>query len=226
MSTLSANPVATGEIGVVRAVCVVENLIEDDGVRGVSAIDKRAVQGPVKADRLGLRGDVQADREHHGGPDRALYAYSAAEAFHWSMVLGKPYAPGFFGENLLIGGPVDDLEIGQQIRIGEVLAEVTGPRSPCMTFERRVGVAGWVKKFSARNRVGIYLRVIENGSIEAGQRVSSEYVPGHEITCHRWWAHRDKADARTLLKYEQRGRLEIADYLRRRVVSAAGYREG
>ncbi len=65
------------------AACVVAELRADAGYFGVTAIDKRAVDGTVKVTKFGLRGDVQADRKHHGGLDKALYAYSHADAEYW-----------------------------------------------------------------------------------------------------------------------------------------------
>ena len=62
------------------AVCVVAELRPDAGYFGVTAIDKRAVEGSVKVTTFGLRGDVQADRKHHGGLDKAIYSYSEADA--------------------------------------------------------------------------------------------------------------------------------------------------
>ena len=57
------------------AVCVVHQLRPDAG-NGVTAIDKRPVDGRVRIGRYGVRADVQADRKHHGGLDKALYAYA------------------------------------------------------------------------------------------------------------------------------------------------------
>ncbi|MGL3199121.1 MOSC domain-containing protein, partial [Curtobacterium flaccumfaciens] len=51
----------------VTAVCRVERLLPDSGTIGVTAIDKRPVEGPVRVRPLGLFADVQADRKHHGG---------------------------------------------------------------------------------------------------------------------------------------------------------------
>lgn len=54
------------------AVCTVHQLRSDAGPAGVTAIDKRAVDGDVKIGSFGVRGDVQADRQHHGGLEKAL----------------------------------------------------------------------------------------------------------------------------------------------------------
>lgn len=72
------------ETASVLAVCRVHQLLSDEGSVGVTAIDKRAVDGPVKVHKLGLHGDVQANRIHHGGADQALYAYSQDDADYWA----------------------------------------------------------------------------------------------------------------------------------------------
>jgi len=41
-------PISVGEVLTVRAVCVVDQLVEVPGRVGVTAIDKRPVDGPVQ----------------------------------------------------------------------------------------------------------------------------------------------------------------------------------
>lgn len=149
----------------VLAVCRVAELHADDGQVGVTAIDKRPVDGPVKVRRLGLFGDVQADRADHGGPDKALYAYDDAEAAYWAVELGHDITMGQFGENLRTRGlDVDGAEIGERWRVGaQVVVEVTMPRTPCATFGRWLGQERWVRRFGDRGHVGAYLRVVERG---------------------------------------------------------------
>lgn len=166
------------------AICAVAHLRDDPGSVGVTAIDKRPIEGAVKVGRYGVYGDVQADRKHHGGLEQAVYAYSQSDAEYWAGELGRPLGPGFFGENLRIGGlDVNELRIGDTLRIGDPNAAgtsraaefvVTSPRVPCQTFARWVGGAderGWVKRFSAAGRVGAYLRVAKTGKIAAGDLV-------------------------------------------------------
>lgn len=167
------------------AVCVVAQLRPDAGPVGVTAIDKRPVERRVAVGAYGLRGDVQADRKHHGGLEKALYAYSADDARFWAEELGRDLAPGWFGENLLIEGlDVNAARVGERWRIGDgddaVEVEVTMPRTPCQTFARRVGGAdarGWVKRFSQAQRLGVYLRVVRRGRIAAGDAVEVVSVP-------------------------------------------------
>lgn len=167
-----------GLTGVVEAVCVVHQLVEDPGAVGVTAIDKRPVQGAVKVRTLGLHGDIQADRKNHGGEEKAVYAYSTADADWWAEQLGQPLSPGHFGENLRITGPegavfdVDGAAAGERWCIGErVVLEVTRPRIPCATFGRWLEQDRWVKRFLEAGRPGTYFRVVTPGEIAAGDAV-------------------------------------------------------
>ncbi len=159
------------------AACVVHQLRADSGTMGVTAIDKRPVAGSVRVRSTGLYADVQVDRAHHGGADKALYAYAQEDADYWAAELGRDLPPGWFGENLRIDGlDVSGAAPGDRWRIGDdVEVEATGPRTPCSTFARWVGGAderGWVRRFAAAGRAGVYLRVIRTGSIRAGDPVT------------------------------------------------------
>ncbi len=161
------------------AACIVHELHLDSGTNGVTAIDKRPVDGPVKVGRFGLRADVQADRKWHGGIDQAVYVYSQDDADFWSDQLGRELAPGWFGENLRVDGiDPNTAKVGERWRIGTgadaVELEATSPREPCMTFARWVGGAdskGWVKRFAAERRLGTYFRVIKRGKVSAGDPI-------------------------------------------------------
>ena len=142
----------------------------------MTAIDKRPIDGAVRIGRYGVRGDVQASREHHGGLDKALYAYAAEDAAYWEVELGRPLPAGWFGENLRTEGiDVNAAAIGEVWRIGDTVeVEVTMPRTPCATFARWVGGAearGWVLRFARARRLGPYLKVLRNGHVRAGDAI-------------------------------------------------------
>jgi MOSC domain-containing protein YiiM len=158
------------------AACVVHALRPDAGSNGVTAIDKRPVQGSVKVGRFGLRSDVQANRKHHGGLEKAVYAYSQEDAEFWEGELGRPLQPGWFGENLRVEG-LDSTaaRVGERWRIADSLVlEATMPRTPCVTFARWVGgphSGGWVRRFAAEGRLGAYFRVVHTGVIASGDAI-------------------------------------------------------
>jgi MOSC domain-containing protein YiiM len=138
-----------------------------------SAIRKEPVEGPVWAGREGLSGDHQYDRQGHGGPERALLMYSAEHYPRWRAEWGrKDVGPGGFGENLTVSGIWEDTAcLGDVFRIGEVRIEVSSPRSPCINLSRRHGLPDLVRTIVENHRSGWYLRVLQEGWLEAGADV-------------------------------------------------------
>lgn len=154
------------------------------GRLGRTAIDKRTVIGPVEVTPQGLAGDEQADREHHGGPDQALYAYAQQDADHWSRALQRDLPPGSFGENLRIDGlDITGSRIGERWRIGtDVEVQVTAPRIPCKVFSNFLDVPDLIARFLAAGRPGAYLRVLQPGRLGAGDRVTLLERPDHDVS--------------------------------------------
>ncbi|MFC4395054.1 MOSC domain-containing protein [Arthrobacter sedimenti] len=201
------------ESGSVLAVCCVHQLVGDQGSIGVTAIDKRPASGAVKVHKLGLRGDIQANRAHHGGEDQAVYAYSQADADYWAGTLGRELPPGIFGENLRVTGiEATHAVIGERWKVGSgVELEVTSPRTPCATFQRRMKEPQWVKRFTDEGRVGTYLRVIRTGSIRAGDTIERTFVPRHGITIGRWFSAPDAEAIEALRCAEADGEIRLQD---------------
>ncbi|MCT9869299.1 MOSC domain-containing protein [Paenarthrobacter aurescens] len=195
------------------AVCRVHQLLPDPGNVGVTAIDKRPVEGPVKVHRLGLHGDVQANRLDHGGEDQALYAYSQADAEYWTNELQRDLPAGFFGENLRVAGiETTGAVIGERWKIGlDVELEVTSPRVPCATFQRATGEPQWVKRFTGAGRVGTYLRVIKTGTISAGDHIHRTFVPKHGISVGQWFSEPTPELVQILLDAEADGEIRLQE---------------
>ncbi|WFR66794.1 MOSC domain-containing protein [Curtobacterium flaccumfaciens] len=188
-------------MSLVTAVCRVDRLLPDPGTVGITAIDKRPVDGPVRVRPLGLYADVQADRKHHGGEDQAVYAYADEDAAYFAELLGREVPPGLFGENLRTAGlDVTGAVTGERWRIGESLElEVTIPRNPCATFARRMRLDGWVKRFTEEGRPGAYLRVLRAGPVAAGDTVVVTHRPEHGVTIGQIFAGLTPEQARAVL---------------------------
>ena len=143
-----------------------------------TAIDKRAVTERVKVGELGLVGDEQADLVNHGGYDKAVYVYAREDLDHWAAELGRPLRDGVFGENLTTRGvDVTGARIGERWRIGSTLVELRGPRIPCGVFRNWMDERGWVKRFAASGRTGVYLRVLETGELGVGDAIEPVRSP-------------------------------------------------
>lgn len=131
----------------------------------------------------GVVGDVVADYRFHGGADKAVYAYAREELDYWEGQLGRSLRNGVFGENLTTEGIVwAQVRIGQRLAVGTALLEVSVPRQPCGTFAAWLGEKGWIKTFTQRGDCGAYLRVVEPGTISAGDEVRFLDAPAHDIT--------------------------------------------
>jgi MOSC domain-containing protein YiiM len=71
-----------------------------------------------------------------------------------------PATLGAFGENLTTRGVLEkDLNIGDQVRIGTALLQVSQPRMPCY------------KLLAVSRRSGFYFSVIEEGEMKAGDAI-------------------------------------------------------
>ena len=159
-----------------------------DGPRPwTSAIKKEPVLGQVWAGREGLSGDHQYDRRHHGGPERALLMYSADHYPRWRAEWERSdVGPGGFGENLTVAGATEDTVcIGDVFRIGDVRLEVSSPRTPCSTLSRRHGLPELVQTIVRNHRSGWYLRVLQEGWLEAGMEVVLADRPYPQWTVRR-----------------------------------------
>ncbi len=84
---------------------------------------------------MGLAGDAHAHPNIHGGPLKAVLIL-ASETVDELKAHGYPVFYGALGENLTTRG-LDrrELRIGQQLRAGVALIEITKVRVPCATLD-------------------------------------------------------------------------------------------
>jgi MOSC domain-containing protein YiiM len=151
-----------------------------------SAIWKSPVSGPVHLGPLGLAGDAVADTRVHGGPDQAVLMYAAAHYPRWEQELGRSMEPGAFGENLLVDGLDEDTAcIGDVYEMGEVRLQVSHPRQPCATLARRHQIPDMIAIVRKNARSGWYLRVLGQGSVDAGLSIRRLDQPNPEWSVRR-----------------------------------------
>jgi MOSC domain-containing protein YiiM len=155
---------------------------------GRTSIDKRPVTGPIKVTELGIDGDQVSDTQHHGGVEQAVLAYAREDLAFWEARLGVEIRDGQFGENLTTEGiDLNRAQVGTRLRIGDVLLEICSIRTPCNDFKNWMGLNGfdntvWVKRFATERRPGPYLRVLETGTIAAGDAIEVVHEPSHGVT--------------------------------------------
>jgi len=141
------------------------------GTREVmTGIYKEPIAGRVRVRRHNLEGDAQADLSVHGGEYKAVYAYPFEHYAQWERDLGRSdFKPGMFGENLTISGATEDLVcIGDVLRIGTTVLQVTHPRMTCFKLAHKFGRPQFIKEFLLSGRSGFYMRIVEEGELGAG----------------------------------------------------------
>lgn len=167
----------------------------------LTGIFKEPVAGPVQLRREGLEGDGQADLKVHGGPDKAAYAYPIEHYGYWQEQFGRaPFPHGQFGETLTVQGLLEqDLAIGDCLRIGGALLQVSQPRTPCFKLGIKMGREDFPRTFQDSGRVGFYLRVLEEGPVSAGDGIDivSRHAPWYSVQELWRWNHveRDNREA-------------------------------
>src|SRR5690349_19504592 len=139
--------------------------IEWEGKTVRTAIWKEPVDGPRMVRRINIDGDDQADRLAHGGEHRAVFVYQIESYRYWEREVGpSDFTYGQFGEGLAD----DEVCVGDRCRIGAALFEVTQPRVTCYRVGIRMDDPAMPSLLVAHHRPGFYLRVLEEGSVRAG----------------------------------------------------------
>ena len=92
---------------------------------------------------------------------------------YWQNQLGRnDFTYGQFGENFTVDGlPDAEVCIGDRYRIGGALFEVTQPRVTCYRVGIRMNEPQMAALLVAHGRPGFYLRVLEEGEVEAGDEI-------------------------------------------------------
>ena len=153
------------------------------GSEGRTGIDKRSVSGPIEFKNNGVAGDRIIDTNVHGGYDQAVYAYASEDAQWWEREINEVIPAGRFGENLTTEGiDVNEALIGEKWRIGSVILEVSQPRIPCRVFAGFWKRPTLIKDFTQAGRPGAYLRIIQEGTAQAGDAIEIIYKPDHVIS--------------------------------------------
>lgn len=153
------------------------------GSEGRTGIDKRSVSGAIELKNNGVVGDRVIDTNVHGGYEQAVYAYAREDAQWWEKEINEEIPAGRFGENLTTEGiDVNAAIIGEQWKIGSVILEVSQPRIPCRVFAGFWKRATLIKDFTQAGRPGTYLRIIQEGTAQAGDAIEVIFKPNHTIT--------------------------------------------
>lgn len=174
-----------------------------------TGIFKEPVTGRRWVRARNVEGDAQADLENHGGKFKAVYAYPFEHYAEWAKALDRDdFSYGQFGENCTVEGLLEEgVRIGDRFRIGTALVEVTQPRVPCFKLAMKMSLEDFPKRFLASGHTGFYLRVIEEGTIAAGDAIlcvksAPESLAVREVNRLMFQAKADLEGAKRALKIE------------------------
>lgn len=125
--------------------------------------------------KTGLEGDVQVDKRVHGGAEKALYQFPEEnfEVLKQSLAhLESKFNPGSIGENVS-SRAVDDTQvhIGDIVRMGDVILQVSQPRRPCWKVNHKYGNGHIAPLLMSQAVSGWYYRVVEEGVIRQGDSI-------------------------------------------------------
>jgi MOSC domain-containing protein YiiM len=152
-----------------------------------TGIWKPPVQGRRMVRRLNIDGDGQGDLAGHGGEQRAVYVYQIDSYRHWQKELERnDFVYGQFGENFTVDGLSDqEVCIGDRYRVGGAMFEVTQPRVTCYRVGIRMDEPQMPALLVSHGRPGFYLRVLEEGEVEAGNEIVQVAAGPERVTYSR-----------------------------------------
>jgi MOSC domain-containing protein YiiM len=146
--------------------------LEVSGREIQTGIFKESVTDALELGVLGFTNDVQVNRKYHGGPDKAVCAYAFEHYGFWSELLERELPAGSFGENFTLSGLLEDeVHIGDVFQVGSARVQISQPRQPCGTLAARFGIKDFVKQVVDSGMTGWYFRVLEPGTVRAGDHL-------------------------------------------------------
>ncbi len=141
-----------------------------------SGIVKTVDPGPWQITSVGIVGDHQADLRNHGGLQKAVHQYPLDHHPIWREDIGAhPLLgrPGAFGENLATSGWNEQIvHIGDVVRFGSALLQVSQGRAPCWKLNARFELPDMAYRVQSTGRTGWYYRVLEPGVAQPGSALA------------------------------------------------------
>ena len=117
--------------------------------------------------------DHVEDLINHGGLDKACYLFSADHYPYWKKLYPNlDWNWGMFGENITISNlDEESILIGDVLKIGSAIVQVCQPRQPCYKLGIRFGSQRILKQYVRYGFPGIYVRILQEGSLKMGDSV-------------------------------------------------------
>lgn len=166
--------------------------------------------GKIQLGASDVEKDQVIDRKYHGGIDKACYLFSADVYDYWKNQYPElEWDWGMFGENITIEGlDESQMMIGATYKIGDAIVEVSQPRQPCFKLGVRFNTQKVLKDFIAAEHSGVYVRVIKEGTVTAGDELilinQGESLSIREVFC---WMYRKGASPEVIEKIQSSKKL-------------------
>ncbi|KAK2625904.1 hypothetical protein QTJ16_005216 [Diplocarpon rosae] len=174
----------------------------------MTGIYKEARSERLWCSLLGLQGD-EHDLTFHGGVDKAVHQYCPQ---HYSLWVAEypdeadAFVPGAFGENVVSERMYEgNVCIGDVVRIGGVLLQVSLPRQLCFKLNHRFGIKGFASETWRKSRTGWYYRVLVEGWMGVGDGITlvERKWPAWTIERVQEYLHRDTKNLEKLEELSQ-----------------------
>ncbi|TWT38841.1 MOSC domain-containing protein [Blastopirellula retiformator] len=152
---------------------------------------KQPTREPVEVDWEGIVGDGVADLVNHGGRDKAILMYASAHYPVWREELGgkvntAKFGDGAFGENLSVSHLQEaSVCLGDVYQVGTAVLQVSQPRQPCWKLGRRWRLKELTALAVKTGRMGWYVRVLQQGTLQVGDALQLIERPAHDWTIAR-----------------------------------------
>ncbi len=143
----------------------------------LSGINKELVQ-KLTITKDGIVGNEVADKLHHGNQNKAIMFMSKLTYGKLNELCDVNFNyndTAFYGENIVVDSvDEDDICVGDVLKIGEVLLEVSQPRQPCWKLSSATLIKDMTTKIYKNGLTGWYARVLKEGEITQGNSIKLE----------------------------------------------------
>jgi len=139
-----------------------------------TAIKKIAIKESYLS-KLGFNEDEQYDKRYHGGENKAVLFFSILtyEKINNKLDINLSYEKSSpLGENILVSNITeDDICVGDILKLGEAIVQVTQPREPCNKLSLNTQNKNMLKTVYQNGYTGWYAKVLEEGLVKSSDNI-------------------------------------------------------
>ena len=161
------------KVGIVTTTALLDNKREEL----ISGIKKNPVNSSYLT-KTGFKDDFQGDTLHHGGENKALFLFCAATYEKISSSFDNKFdmsKTASFGENLLLSQvSEEDICIGDVLRIGQTIVQITQARQPCWKLSANTNEKSMTNFIFNSGLTGFYAKVLQEGILSKNDEVFLE----------------------------------------------------